>query len=208
MFLLSLQCFYCLFASSVKSFKTSLACSLAPEINFLDSVIRYHLQHNTTKLQKLGLVKITSLSPYNHLFKPLSYQIDMYINREWNAKTDKEKMMFTFKGGSGLTIQPLRKTYLYGLVNTTYRYGGTYLSHNHGLALGVSGGLLYTDKKWQGQIEAEKNFSDNKMLQDLIINNTLNYAFKQNMSIGAKYQLKKQPYHSDNMFLLYLNHYF
>lgn len=178
------------------------------EINFLDSVIRYQTQHNTAKIQKLGLVKITSLSPYNQLFKPLSYQVDIYINREWNPKTDKEKLMFTFKGGSGLTIKPANKTYLYSLINTTYRYGGGHLPHNHGLALGISGGLLFTGEKWQAQIEAEKNFSDNKMLQDLTFKNILNYATSQNTSIGMKYQYKHQPYHSDNELQLYFNRYF
>lgn len=178
------------------------------EINFLDSVIRYRPQQNTIRLQKLGLVKITSLSPYNHLFKPLSYQVDMYINREWNPKTDKEKLMFTFKGGSGLTVQPFDKTYLYSLVNTTYRYGGGHLPHKHGLALGISGGLLYTGERWQAQVEAEKNFSDNEMLQDLTLKSTVNFATSQNTAIGIKYQFKHQSYHSDNEVQLYFNRYF
>lgn len=178
------------------------------EINFLDSVVRYRPQQNTIRLQKLGLVKITSLSPYNHLFKPLAYQVDMYINREWNPKTDKEKLMFTFKGGSGLTVQPFDKTYLYSLVNTTYRYGGGHLPHKHGLALGISGGLLYTGERWQAQVEAEKNFSDNEMLQDLTLKNTVNFATSQNTAIGVKYQFKHQSYHSDNEVQLYFNRYF
>ena len=82
------------------------------------------------------------------------------------------------------------------------------MPHNHGLALGISGGLLFTGEKWQAQIEAEKNFSDNKMLQDLTFKNILNYATSQNTSIGIKYQYKHQPYHSDNELQLYFNRYF
>ena len=170
------------------------------EIKFLDTLFRYYPQANKAQLQELTLTKITSLSPFNALFQPISYQIDTYVKREFNPKTNREKLVYTFKGGSGLTIQPVTHLYVYGLANVTFKYGGGHLPHHLGLSVGALGGFIYYLPQLQIQSEIERSFSDNFMLDGMQISNQINYSLMQNWQLGVSYTYKNQKYKSENTF--------
>ena len=178
------------------------------EINFLDTVLRYYPQQNRLQFQHLNLIKISSFSPYNALFHPISYQIDTYISREWNPKTNEEKLMYTIKGGSGLTIKPFKQFYIYGLANTLFRYGGNALPHNLGIAFGLSAGFIYYLPRTQVQTEITKSISDNWMLRNLSAMTTINYNILRNWQIGVSYGFSKKTNRSENTFKFSVNHYF
>ncbi len=178
------------------------------EINFLDTVFRYKPQKQTVKLQKLGLVKISSMAPYNALFHPVSYQIDTGVERKRDSKNNKEKLVYNLRGGSGLTFQPFQNLYTYGLVNTTAQYGGGFYPHRFGIALGFSGGLVYYMPQVQTQVEFVRDFSDNRMMNRTMIDGTINYSVVENWNIGINYRFENQKYHSDNTVKVVVNRYF
>lgn len=178
------------------------------EILFLDTVLRYHPQTQHIRLQQLDLVKITSLAPFNALFHPASYQIQTGLKRKWDAKTNREKLVYTLKGGSGLTFQIRPKTFIYGLVTSTAEYGGGFYRQPFGIALGGSGGVLYTGKKIQMQADIARDFSDNRMMNETKITTELNYALTQNWATGISYQFKNHKYHSENTLKWQIKRYF
>lgn len=170
------------------------------EIKFLDTLFRYYPQTTKLQLQELNLIKITSLSPYNRLFQPISYQIDTYIKREFNPKTNREKLIYTLKGGSGLTVRPIRNLYVYGLVNTAFKYGGSHFPHHAGLSVGVSGGFIYYLPKIQIKTEMERSFSDNFMMNYTQIDSEINYSIAQNWQIGVSYAYQTKENKSKSTF--------
>ncbi len=181
---------------------------LGAEINFLDTVFRYKPQTQKAKLQKMDIVKITSLAPYNALFHPISYQIDTGIYRKWDPKKNREKLVYRLKGGSGLTFNPVSRLYVYGLVNTAFEYGGGFYRHPMGVGIGFSGGFMYYFPRIQVQVEGIRDFSDNRMMNTTQYNARVNYTIARNWSISTSYLFENQKYHSDNTFKISLNKYF
>ncbi len=178
------------------------------EINFLDTVLRYNPRKQEVRLQQLDIVKISSFAPYNALFHPLSYRIDTGLDREWNPKTDKEKLVYTLRGGSGLTFEPIDKLYLYGLVNTTAQYGGGTFPHRFGLSFGLSGGFVYYLPKTQLKVEISRDFSDNWMMNQTQIEASFDYSIARNWGISVEYGFENRKYHSENTVKTVLKRYF
>ncbi len=178
------------------------------EINFMDIVLRYNPRQQNVRLQQLDIVKISSFSPYNALFHPISYQIDTGIKRQWNPKTNKEKLVYTLRGGSGITFEPIQKLYLYGLFNTSVQYGGGHFPHRYGLSLGVSGGFIYYLPKTQLQMEVARDISDNWMMNAFQAKALINYSVARNWSLELNYEFENRKYHSDNTVKMAIKRYF
>ncbi len=178
------------------------------EINFLDTILRYNPQHQSLRLQQLDIVKISSFAPYNALFHPVSYQIDTGIKRVWNPKTDKEKMVYTLRGGSGLTFEPVENLYLYGMVNTAFQYGGGHFPHRQGISFGISGGFIYYLPQMQLKAEIARDISDNWMMNGTRVETVVEYSLSRNWSIGLNYVFENHKYHSDNALKTVLKRYF
>lgn len=178
------------------------------EINFLDTAIRFYPRHDNLKLQSLSLVKISSFAPYNALFHPVSYQIDTYIEREYNPKTHTDKLMYTLKGGSGLTGTLAPELSVYGLVNSMFRYGGGNMAHHQGVAVGASVGVLYQSKAIRFQTQGDWFISDNDMLREKSIKPQIDFSITQSLSVGASYRYKERFNRSENEFRLFFNKFF
>lgn len=178
------------------------------EINFLDFSLRYYDRTQQLYFQNIDILKISSLAPYNALFHPLSYQVQTFVKRTFNPKTDKESSVFTLKGGSGLTFEPLPDLYLFGLVNTVFSYGGGFMPHRQGIALSISGGMGYYFKNAQLLIQAEKASSDNWLMRQTTGKAEFVMNLSQNLAVGVSYEITDQKYHSSNEVKMTLKRFF
>ena len=114
---------------------------LGSEINFLSGVLRYYDKRHKLVLKRLDFVDIYSVSPWNALFHPISYQIDFDVQRKWNPKTRKEGYIADLSGGSGMSVELFDKTLGFVFIKTAAQYGG-FLPHNVGIGLGGEAGIL------------------------------------------------------------------
>ncbi len=178
------------------------------EINFLDTTLRYYPQTHNFQLKKADIVRITSLSPYNALFHPLSYQVNTFVERLWNTKTNKESLFYTLRGGSGLTFETSKNTFVFGLVNTIFTYGGQNMPHNLGLALSLTGGFGGYFKGGQFKVEAEQTLSDNWFMQTTAAKGEVMFNLNRNWGVGVSYDIVWRKSHSDGTFKTMLRRFF
>lgn len=178
------------------------------EINFLDTTIRYYNQTRRVYLQNIDVLKISSLSPYNALFHPLSYQVHTFVKREFNPKTQEEGTVYTLKGGSGLTFEPFSDFYVFGLAHTAFSYGGSFMPHHQGISFGVSGGVGSYFKYGQVWLEGAQFISDNWWMQKTSAKSEVVFNLDRNWVWGFSYEITNQKYHSASELKTSIKRYF
>ncbi len=177
------------------------------EINFLNTTVRYKNRTRRFVFQDLDLVKITSLSPWNALFHPPSFQIKTGIHRIWNPKTQKDGLVYEITGGSGLTFRLTPTQSIYAFLNTGINGGGI-MPHNFGGMIGPAFGWLYTGHKISAQIETARDFSDNELMNQTSVSGKLSIHLKHNFDLITSYQFQDQKYHSQNTFKIGIKKFF
>ena len=177
------------------------------EINFLNTVFRYYNQSERLVFQDLSLVEITSISPWDALFHPISYNIKTTINREINNKTLQEGYVYNLNGGTGISYALFPSVYVFGFVNTYFKYGG-FIPHNQALGVSVAGGFLGNlgDITAFGQIE--RILSYNNYLNQFNAKAELVYSFVQNMAFATEYRLNHKQGKSINEWMFGFRAYF
>ena len=177
------------------------------EINFLNTVVRYYNQKEKLVLQDLSLVEITSISPWNALFHPISYNVKTTINREIDNKTNEEGYVYNLNGGTGISYAILPSTYVFGFVNTYFKYGG-FIPHNQALGVGAVGGFLsdFDNFRLLGQIE--RIISYNNYLNQLNVKTEMVYSFTRNMAFAGEYRLNHKQGKSINEYMLGIRFHF
>ncbi len=178
------------------------------EINFFKTALRYHDQTHDVHLQKLDFVNIISISPWNALFHPFSYTIRTGINREWNPKTNEYGLIYDFSGGSGLTTEIGKHTYMYVFGKTSFQYGGGFMPHNQAIGIGGQIGLLNYFGSMQTELSVEKLFSYNWFLNQLNIHARGVYNITQNTAAFIDYQIRDIKPHSTNTVMAGFMYYF
>ena len=167
------------------------------EINFLNTTVRYYDQKEKLVLQDVSLVEITSVSPWNALFQPLSYNIKTTVNREMNFQTGQEGYIYNLNGGTGISYAVHPTTYVFGFVNTYFKYGGA-MPHNQAIGIGGVGGFLsdWGDVRFLGQIE--RIISDNAFLNQANVRGEAVYSLTGNSALAAEYRLNHKQGKSIN----------
>ena len=168
------------------------------EINFLNTEFRYYDKKQKLVLQRLGLVNIYSVSPWNDLFHPISYQVKLDIRRVWNPKSDREGYVGHLSGGSGMTIELCPKVLAYGFVKTAVQLGGI-MPHNTGFGVGSEIGLLGYFSNGQIQVGTERIFSDNRLMNQTNFKTEIVYNLSKNKAVYFNYDWEKIKPRSENM---------
>lgn len=87
------------------------------EINFLTTTLRKYHKDKKLELQDLTLIGITSLTPYDSLFQPISYTVQSKFEKIYDPRSQKNLSVFSTYGGAGLTINLHKNLWLYTLLN-------------------------------------------------------------------------------------------
>ena len=177
------------------------------EINLLDASIRYYEQKNRLVLQSLDIVSLRSLSPVNAVFRPISYNLDVLLEREENLRSHREGYVYNMNGGAGQTYALSDQVYFFWFFNTYLKYGG-FLPTTGMLGFGLSSGLYGDFEVYQFLLKTEGIKGTNSYLNQWNTQLQLNKPLSQNLSLYTDYTLKNQYHHYQNTFKIGVNVYF
>ncbi len=167
------------------------------EINFLNTTFRYYDQKEKLVLHQLDLIEITSISPWNALFQPISYNVKTNVRRELNHKSDKEGYVYHFNGGTGFSYEIHPTTYVFAFVNTYFQYGGV-MPHNQGIGVGAKAGFLSDFGNMRVLGQAERIVSDNAFMNQQNVQAEVVYSLSRNLSVATEYDLNRKQGKSIN----------
>lgn len=94
----------------------------------------------SVQLQKLDLIEITSLSPRNKFFKPVSWRTSVGWDRQRTYGVD--ELAAQANGGGGLTYGLTKNILAYGLLTGRLEYNEGF-EHNWQAGAGIASGLLF-----------------------------------------------------------------
>lgn len=126
------------------------------QILFFDTTLRYYHEAGLFRLDKLGVIDITSLSPYDPLFRKLSWSLFVGVD---TIKDIDCRFCNSLKGdyGAGLSLRPWRNTPLVAhLLLHADAEASTRITKGVRIGGGATGGLLFdaTDN-WRWHVEGQ-----------------------------------------------------
>jgi hypothetical protein len=86
------------------------------QIDFLKTSLRHYPQQDKTQLNELTLIEITSLTPRDLFFSPVSWRIKAGWQRRISPDAN-HTMNFSVNGGAGIARRPTQHSLIFGLVN-------------------------------------------------------------------------------------------
>jgi hypothetical protein len=125
------------------------------KIDFLRTSLRHYPAQDKTRLNEFTLVDITSLSPRNQFFRPVSWRIRASWQRRIVEAND-QAMSFRLDGGAGITLRPAQQVTLFGLVNLgidRHRQFKDDYSAGYGLELGA---ILQPMPRWKIMLRTQE----------------------------------------------------
>lgn len=156
------------------------------EINFLNMDIRHYDRQNNYVLQNFDIVGIRSLAPVNVMFFPVSYNIQLGINREMNPDNEKEGYALNLTVGGGVSYALNDKVKVYAMLNNHLAYGG-FLPHNQWAGIGAAGGIYADYGDWRFFGEAEKIWATSRFADKIKYNLEASYSLNRNWSAALSY---------------------
>ena len=159
------------------------------EINFLNATVRHYDNSKKTVVQALNVLNIKSYSAIDELFAPISYDINIEVQREENPLTGKEGYNGYAFGGAGASYSVNDHLLLYGLSRTYLAYGSI-IPHNH--YIGVSGAIGALTDVFGLRIlaEAEKVFASNSFGDKTKYKIDSAYPLSRNTALTTKYSFE------------------
>ncbi len=173
------------------------------EINFLNLVARHYDKGNKFVLQNLNLIGISSISPVDFMFQPISYNIHLDINRELNPNTEKEGYVLDIHGGAGgaYALNDNIKTFMF--LNTHLGYGG-FLPHNSYGGIGPEVGVYADYGNWRLLASAEKIFATSQFADKIKYNIGFSLDLSDNTALQLNYKYNDNHGHDEEETLLNL----
>lgn len=122
-------------------------------------------EHDDAKLQFLDLIEITSLSPRDDFFHPLSWQVKAGLERQWLAGDD--ELVTQVSGGAGWTTALWGELNGFALLQARLEYNRVF-KHGLDIAGGASMGLLLQQQEGSFMLEARQyRFTDGEERRQL-----------------------------------------
>jgi len=156
------------------------------QIKFLETTIDFR-ETGTTRLASFTGLNITSLTPRNDFFKPISWRVDAGLYRKYLPNSD-DPLTATLNIGAGHSYN-IGNQKLYALVETQIQHHHS-LPSNYSANLGLNAGWLTTQDNWQQQLSfihtnnvAGYNHYYNELSWQL------SYHLHANLSFFGKYQV-------------------
>lgn len=157
------------------------------EINFLNLTARRYDTRHSVVLQNLDIVGISSLSPRDFMFKPISYNIKASIDREFNPENEDEGYAFNLQAGGGAAYQPLENITAYVMINNHLGYGG-FLPHNSWAGIGGEAGVYADFGALRAHLGAEKIFATQKYADKIKYKAALSVSPSKNTAVSLQYR--------------------
>ncbi len=111
------------------------------KIEFLDTRARYYSKAKKLRLQQLEIVDITSISPRDEIFTPISWKVSTGLKQKATTP-DKDYLVYQLNTGSGLAYNLFSpKVILYGMPEIQGEAGNS-LKKGYDAGLGFCAGLL------------------------------------------------------------------
>jgi len=170
------------------------------EINMVNAKIRHYDRQNKYVLHQLDVLKVKSLSGWDMMFKPFSFEINVAINRLFDAKT-KEDHTAAIGGVAGGTGYALTENLLiYMMSGAEAGYSGA-IDHNGYLKASVKGGVYYNRDKWRLNAEASENFATNYIARGEKYKVEAAYGISRNVMLYGNYEIFNTKWHDDEEFM-------
>ena len=177
------------------------------EINFLETSLRHYDEQDKIVLHNFDLLTIRSISPIDHMFSPISFQIKANVERWQNPKNEHEGYIGNLAVGTGGAYALSENVWGFVLINTKGAYGG-FLPHNSWLAMSANIGLLADFDRWKILGEVEPQWASQKLGTEISYKVELNYVFKTNWSLEAKVWFKEREGKDEEEFSGGIRYYF
>ncbi len=110
------------------------------QIDFLDTRLRYYPGEEELRLQRLHLVDIVSLSPWDPIFRPVSWKVAAGFDQELH-RDGRDHLVFRLSTGGGFAASVGDRGIAY-LIGDTDVMAGEQLNNGAALGFGASTGLL------------------------------------------------------------------
>jgi hypothetical protein len=127
------------------------------QIDFLDTAVRVYPEDGRVRLQELVALDMTSLTPWDPVFKPWSFRVETGLRTRRVAGHDdlNDEPVFRSAAGFGLSYGLGGDALLYALAEATGEAGPA-LRENFALGAGGSAGVLASTPgdRWRGQLFA------------------------------------------------------
>jgi hypothetical protein len=110
------------------------------QINFLDTHLRYYPHTEELRLHRLHLVDIVSLSPWDPVFRPISWKVTAGFDQEIH-RDDRDHLVFRLATGGGFAATAGERGIAY-IIGDTDILAGEQLRNGAALGFGASTGIL------------------------------------------------------------------
>ncbi len=178
------------------------------QIEFIDTAFRYYPEDNNLELNYLDVIDITSISPRDKFFQPVSWK----VATGWTRKimSDENENIVTYlKAGGGVAYDVDLVGLWYGMLVTDIDLGND-LDQNYAIGAGIETGIIRNvgDKLkchlYINDLEFMLGDTHNEFKAGLGVN----YSFKNNMAFGFEVSrtIVHDSYHTEGF--IYWNVYF
>lgn len=153
------------------------------EINMFALALRYH-EDDSIQLEGLELLDILSLSPRTQFFKPLSWQINVALQREW-ILPDESPLTFSLRTGAGPSYALGHTALIYAMAGAGLLVTDE-LPRELVLGAGPAAGIVWrVTPNWSAQVSASALYFPGGLDQALV-----EYSLEQNFALSADWGLR------------------
>lgn len=178
------------------------------QIQFMNAAMRYYPGREKVRLQRLDLVDIVSLAPYDRIFRRISWKAATGVVRILN-RAGSDTPVWQFSSGGGVTTDLGERGRFFVMSDLGAYLGGGLRNHN-AVGAGVSAGLLLRPAAgiiFQSRARHSwfpwAEFSDMKQVES-----SLTHALTRSNSLEARHVYRGSAGHDRHEFTLLWNHYF
>ena len=158
------------------------------QINFLNTRLRL-FEDGDFRLQKLELLNITSISPRNRFFKPVSWRISTGLEHQNNLN---DKLTVYFNAGAGLSYQFFENSLSYNFVNAIIAHSSDFSDFIEP-GLGVTIGQLFYSDFGTSKLEFDsRNYLDGNYHFQLGLEHNFNLSTNQAVRVLVKQEWNRQ----------------
>ena len=134
------------------------------------------------------------------MFNPLSFQIDVSVDRANNAKEKEEGYLTRMEFGVGKTIEVMDSFYMYAMLNNSLLLGG-FVPHNSAYSIGPEGGVLLNLSPVALKMSAERPISTSDFPAKAKYNGELAYHLSKDFALTLETVLKDNYGRDENQYL-------
>lgn len=173
------------------------------QINFFDLQFRYYADDDKLRLHRWRIIDILSLSPWNNIFKPISWKVNAGVE-EMLLADGKDHPLARLNAGGGLTAGVGSTGRLYVLPEADL-LAGTRLDKSYSLGFGGTAGLLVNvTKDWKASLWCQGlwyGVGDEHRSRAAALDQTYRFTTNTAVSLNAKREQSYGMYRTDIMLL-------